>query len=445
MKKSGELAREAYEFEGKLPLKQAIPLGLQHVLAMFVGNLTPLLIITGVCGIGSASEYADIQVALLQNAMIIAGVVTLIQLFAIGPVGGKVPIIMGTSSGFIGVFNSVAKLMGGGVLAYGGISGFVIIFSMYPIVLGLFKEADITRRLIPATIMTGAFTFAMSAMPGTPTIQNLIPTEYFGTTATAAPVIGIVCTIIMFVGPVLWLSWRAKKFRAAGEGYDEPDEMPEEVPDDKLPPAWCCFIPFVVIVILLNVFKMNIVVCLLAGILLSLVFLFLMGKVRGSVYLTNVGETCNKGCQSAVSAIMNTAAAVGFGSVVKITPGFAFLSELVLGIGGSPLIAESIAINVLAGATGSASGGLQIALDALADNFIQMSQTSGIPLAVFHRVGSIACGGLNTMPHDGAVVTYLSYCKISHKRGYFDMFIVAGAIPILANIVAIILGTIGIV
>lgn len=113
--------------------------------------------------------------------------------------------------------------------------------------------------------MTGAFTFAMSAMPGTPTIQNLIPTEYFGTTATAAPVIGIVCTIIMFVGPVLWLSWRAKKFRAAGEGYDEPDEMPEEVPDDKLPPAWCCFIPFVVIVILLNVFKMNIVVCLLAG------------------------------------------------------------------------------------------------------------------------------------------------------------------------------------
>ena len=161
---------------------------------------------------------------------------------------------------------------------------------------------------------------------------------------------------------------------------------------------------------------LTIVVCLLAGILLSLVFLFLMGKVRGSVYLTNVGETCNKGCQSAVSAIMNTAAAVGFGSVVKITPGFAFLSELVLGIGGSPLIAESIAINVLAGATGSASGGLQIALDALADNFIQMSQTSGIPLAVFHRVGSIACGGLNTMPHDGAVVTYLSYCKKRKRR-----------------------------
>ena len=115
---------------------------------------------------------------------------------------------------------------------------------------------------------------------------------------------------------------------------------------------------------------------------------------------------------------------------------------------GAFLEATGIANFFIEGANaiaGSASGGLQIALDALADNFIQMSQTSGIPLAVFHRVGSIACGGLNTMPHDGAVVTYLSYCKISHKRGYFDMFIVAGAIPILANIVAIILGTIGIV
>ena len=358
--------------------------------------------------------------------------------FMLGAIFGQ---IMQDSGGAVSLTKAVVKLVGrdkaifasvlcGGVLAYGGISGFVIIGSMYPIVVGLFKEADITRRLIPATIMTGAFTFAMSAMPGTPTIQNLIPTEYFGTTATAAPVIGIVCTIIMFVGPVLWLSWRAKKFRAAGEGYDEPDE----VPDDKLPPAWCCFIPFVVIVILLNVFKMNIVVCLLAGILLSLVFLFLMGKVRGSVYLTNVGETCNKGCQSAVSAIMNTAAAVGFGSVVKITPGFAFLSELVLGIGGSPLIAESIAINVLAGATGSASGGLQIALDALADNFIQMSQTSGIPLAVFHRVGSIACGGLDTLPWNGTVVMLFALSGVSYKKGYKHVAMETVILPLLSLI-----------
>ena len=123
MKKIKALMPEAYDFNGKLPLKQAIPLGLQHVMAMFVGNLTPLLIITGACGIGAGSEYASIQVALLQNAMIIAGIVTLIQLFSIGPVGGKVPIIMGTSSGFIGVFSSVTKIMGGGILSYREIMG----------------------------------------------------------------------------------------------------------------------------------------------------------------------------------------------------------------------------------------------------------------------------------------------------------------------------------
>ena len=104
----------AFDFYGKLPLTKAVPLGLQHVLAMFVGNLTPILIITGACGIGAGSEFAELQVDLLQNAMLVAGIVTLVQLYAIGPVGGKVPIIMGTSSGFIGVFNSVAKVMGGG-------------------------------------------------------------------------------------------------------------------------------------------------------------------------------------------------------------------------------------------------------------------------------------------------------------------------------------------
>ena len=109
-----------YDFYGKLPLCKAIPLGLQHVLAMFVGNLTPLLIITGACGLTNTQEFANLQVDLLQNAMLVAGIVTLVQLYAIGPVGGKVPIIMGTSSGFIGVFNSVVGVMGGGILSYGG-------------------------------------------------------------------------------------------------------------------------------------------------------------------------------------------------------------------------------------------------------------------------------------------------------------------------------------
>ncbi len=139
-----------FDFYGKLPLKKAIPLGLQHVLAMFVGNLTPILIITGACGIGSGTEFADVQIALLQNAMLIAGIVTLIQLFAIGPVGGKVPIIMGTSSGFIGVCNSVASVMGGGVLAYGAIMGASLIGGLFESVLGFMIKP--LRKFFPPVV-----------------------------------------------------------------------------------------------------------------------------------------------------------------------------------------------------------------------------------------------------------------------------------------------------
>lgn len=149
MKKTNELSENVFKLDGKVPLKQAIPLGLQHVMAMFVGNLTPLLIITGACGI-AGGEFADLQLHLLQNAMLVAGLVTLVQLFAIGPIGGNVPIIMGTSSGFIGVFNSVAATMGGGVLAYGAIMGAAIIGGLFEGVLGFFLKP--LRKFFPAVV-----------------------------------------------------------------------------------------------------------------------------------------------------------------------------------------------------------------------------------------------------------------------------------------------------
>ena len=140
----------AFDFYGKLPLTKAIPLGLQHVLAMFVGNLTPILIITGACGIGAGSEFAELQVDLLQNAMLVAGIVTLVQLYAIGPVGGKVPIIMVTSSGFIGVFNSVARVMGGGIAGYGAIMMASILGGLFETVLGFLLKP--LRRFFPAVV-----------------------------------------------------------------------------------------------------------------------------------------------------------------------------------------------------------------------------------------------------------------------------------------------------
>lgn len=148
--KETQTKKAEYDFYGKLPFRKAFPLGLQHVLAMFVGNLTPILIITGACGIGSGTEFADVQVALLQNAMLVAGLVTLVQLYAIGPVGGKVPIIMGTSSGFIGVCNSVAGVMGGGVLAYGAILGASLIGGLFEGVLGAMLKP--LRKFFPAVV-----------------------------------------------------------------------------------------------------------------------------------------------------------------------------------------------------------------------------------------------------------------------------------------------------
>lgn len=147
--KEVKLEESAYQFDAKMSLKQAIPLGLQHVCAMFVGNLTPLLIITSACGI-AGGEFADLQVTLLQSAMFVAGVVTLVQLFTIGPVGGSVPIIMGTSSGFIGVFNSVVGSMGGGVLAYGAIMGASIIGGIFESVLGFFLKP--LRKFFPPVV-----------------------------------------------------------------------------------------------------------------------------------------------------------------------------------------------------------------------------------------------------------------------------------------------------
>ena len=150
MSKFVKLSKGAYSFEGEMPLGQAIPLGLQHVLAMFVGNLTPLLIIGGACGIMGGTDFVNLQISLLQNAMIIAGIVTLIQLYGIGPCGGKVPIIMGTSSGFIGVFSSVVATMGSGVVAYGAIMGASIIGGIFEGVLGFFLKP--LRRFFPSVV-----------------------------------------------------------------------------------------------------------------------------------------------------------------------------------------------------------------------------------------------------------------------------------------------------
>lgn len=329
-----------------------------------------------------------------------------------------------------------------GVLTYGGVSLFVVVFVMYPMGLALFREANLPRKMLPGSIALGAFAFTMTAFPGTPQLTNVIPATYFGTGPMSAPVIGIICGILMFILGILWLQYRTKKLQAAGEVFDEPEgETTAGVSNPEDLPKWyLAIIPPLLIIILFNAVKLNIVVALLVGVLAGIIIFIRRLKTFG-----NVIKTLNDGASGSMLAILNTAAGVGFGGVIKAVPGFEQLKTLVTGIDASPLISEAIAINVLAGATGSSSGGVSIVLEALGPQFIELAKQSGIALEVFSRVASISAGGLDTLPQCGAVLTVLAVTKLTHKDSYIDIFMCCTVIPISATILAIILGTLGVV
>lgn len=328
-------------------------------------------------------------------------------------------------------------VVGCGVLTYGGISLFVVVFAMYPLALELFRAANITRRLIPGSIALGSFTFTMTAIPGTPQIQNLIPMDYFGTPATAAPIMGITAAVLMLILGLSWLHWREKKFTAKGIVFEEPSGKAKvEFENGQLPNWALSFLPLVTVIVTMNVFEIDIVVALIAGILLAMALNF--KRYAGFT------KTVSNGAIGSITAIMNTAAAVGFGSVVRTVPGFETLKSALLNVPGSPLISEAIAVNLLAGATGSASGGMSIALEALGPQYMEVALAQGIDPAAFHRVASLASGELDTLPHNGAVLTLLAVTGMTHKDSYIDIMMTSLILPIVAAIPAIIMGSLGI-
>lgn len=334
----------------------------------------------------------------------------------------------------------LSVVIGCAVLTYGGISLFVVVFAMYPLALELYKEANITRKLIPGAIALGSFTFTMTALPGTPQIQNLIPTKYFFTTPTAGPIMGIAAAIILLGGGYAYLVWREKRFTAKGEGFIEPEKKANakvEIEMTKLPNPFISFLPLLTVILTLNleIFKWDIVVCLLAGIMVAMI-------TNPKRYM-GFTKSISTGAISSISAIINTSAAVGFGSIVKSVPGFQDLTKMLLNIKGSPLISEAIAVNVLAGATGSASGGMGIALEALGAKYYQLALETGISPQAFHRIASLSSGGLDTLPHNGAVLTLLAVTGLTHKDSYIDIFVTSVALPIVATIVAIMLASVG--
>ncbi|MBP1925596.1 H+/gluconate symporter-like permease [Sedimentibacter acidaminivorans] len=331
----------------------------------------------------------------------------------------------------------LSVVVGCTVLTYGGISLFVVVFAMYPLALELYREANITRRLIPGAIALGSFGYTMTAIPGSPQIQNLIPMKYYGTTPMAAPIMGITAALLMFLLGMLWLTMREKKFKEKGMFFVEPEKKnTDEVVIKDLPNAFLSFLPLLSVILTLNIFGWDIVVSLISGILLTMII-----NIKKYLGFT---KAISGGAGGSIVAIINTSAAVGFGTVVKAVPGFQTLTNSILNIKGSPLISEAIAVNVLAGATGSASGGMGIALEALGEKYMQIASQTGISPEAFHRIASLASGGLDTLPHNGAVLTLLAITGMTHKDSYIDICATSLVIPLIASIPAIILGSLGI-
>lgn len=317
------------------------------------------------------------------------------------------------------------------VLAYGGVSVFVVGFTIYPIALSLFREADLPRAYLPAAIGFGSVTFAMTS-PGTPQIQNLIPAEALGTDPMAGAVVGIIAGIFMLVVGSIWLNLMVKKSIAGGAHFEErstdlqTQELPEEV---NVPNPLIALLPIIITILAMNLFGVPAAISIALSIAVGLIIMFKSYDPK------DLFNDFSKGAGSAVTAITNTCAVVGFGSVVKSTPAFQMLIDTVTSLPILPLFGAAIAVTVLCGIAGSASGGLGIALPIVGPIYTAM----GVPAAAIHRVASIASGALDSLPHNGYIVTLLNICGCSHKEGYMPLFKLTVLLPAAATILSVIL------
>lgn len=448
-----------------------ISLGLLMYLAyrgISVLILAPLLALLAVVFSGNTPILASYTEVFMTS---FAGYAkTYFPIFLLGAVFGK---IMDDSGAAKSIAKTIANKLGKdkailavvlscAILTYGGVSLFVVAFAVYPIAVELFREANIPKRFMPGAIALGAFTFTMTALPGTPQIQNAIPMTYFKTTAWAAPILGIIATIVMFGLGMLWLTRRSKHAMAAGEGYgDHVEEHLEVIDESKLPNFFVSIAP-IILVLVINFFlgryfsginadyleKYNTTIGSVKGIwslIIALVISIIVAIVLMWKNFKGVMQTVNKGAIGSLLAIANTSSEVGYGNVIKTLGAFAIVQGAILAIPGTPLISLSVATSVLAGITGSASGGMSIALGALGDIYMQKALALGISPEAFHRIAAIACGGFDTLPHNGAVITLLGITGLTHKESYVDIGMCTVVIPTIAAAVCIVFASFGIV
>jgi H+/gluconate symporter-like permease len=379
--------------------------------------------------------------------------------FVLGALFGKLIELSGFSRSIV---SATIRLFGAGramlsivavcaLLTYGGVSLFVVVFAVYPFAAELFRQGNIPKRLIPGTIALGAFTFTMDALPGTPQIQNIIPTAFFGTDSWAAPLLGVTGSVFILIAGLSYLEWRRRVALRNGEGYGDPATLvnePASFAGTALANPFVAILPLVLVGISNKLFTVLIpriygsshefvpaVIGKTAPVVQEVSKVAAIWAVEGALL---VGIACvlafawapvkahfaegSKGAiGGALLASANTASEYGFGAVIAALPGFLVVANA-LGAIPNPLVNEAVTVTSLAGITGSASGGMSIALAAMADSFIANAQAAGIPMEVLHRVAAMASGGMDTLPHNGAVITLLAVTGLTHRQSYKDIF-----------------------
>ena len=432
--------------------------------------LAPLLAMLAVLLSGEASTMLGVYTQVFMKGL--GGyIISFFPLFLLGAIFGK---LMDDSGSALSISEALVNKLGKkqavlsivmacAILTYGGVSLFVVGFAIYPIAATLFRELDIPKRLIPGAIALGALTFTMTALPGTPAIQNAIPMPFFRTDSFAAPGLGIIGGLIMLIGGMIWLNYRTKKAINAGEGYGQHHNDNLAIVDHSSKPSLLVSLLPIILVISINFIctkwllpsmdnsylaseefgavplnKVLGIWAIVIALVVSCLAMILLNRKRWK----NLKESLSDGALGSLLPIFNTASEVGYGSVIATLTGFIIVKEFLLGLSPeNPLISEAVFVNVMAGITGSASGGLSIALNTMGDKYLQLASQFGINPELMHRVASIASGGLDALPHNGAVITLLVICQLTHKESYKDIFVVAVAVPILALIAVITLGT----
>lgn len=317
------------------------------------------------------------------------------------------------------------------ILGYGGVSCYVIVFVMYPICLNMFKKADLPRKMIPGIIAAGCFT-AVNIGPGSPSVVNNIPVKYLGTSPTVLPVYSAIIAAFFFIISTIYMMWEEKRSRKHGWHFDADEatlKMMAEYEAKEHGNGMLALIPLCLVVIPLF-FGIDVLYSLLAGwIAVAIIY---WKKIEKKT------EIFNCGVSDAMGAIIATSAVVGFGGVATLTEGYNTIVNVATNMGGSPLISFSTATALLAGACGSGSGGLTLALETLAPKYLEM----GVNPGVLHKIASCACITLDSLPHNGVMVTVLACCGLTHKEGYRYLGIITVVLAIVALIFAIILGSI---